>query len=70
MKWGVDGDGDGVRNPFSMPDAIASIGNLLTKSGWRENGDEKKNRNAIWLYNHSDVYVNTIMKLYGELSKT
>jgi membrane-bound lytic murein transglycosylase B len=70
MKWGADGDDDGVRNPFSMQDATASIANLLTKSGWRENGDEKKNRSAIWLYNHSDVYVNTIMKLYAELSKT
>jgi membrane-bound lytic murein transglycosylase B len=69
MKWGADGDDDGVRNPFSMQDAIASIANLLKKSGWREKGDEKKNRGAIWLYNHSDVYVNTIMKLYGELSK-
>jgi len=69
MKWGADGDDDGVRNPFSMPDAIASIANLIKKSGWRENGDEKKNRNAIGLYNHSDVYVNTIMKLYEELLK-
>jgi membrane-bound lytic murein transglycosylase B len=69
-KWGVDGDGDGEKNPFRMPDAMASIANLLKKSGWRENGDEKKNRNAIWLYNHSDVYVNTIMKLYEELSQT
>ncbi len=68
MKWGADGDADGIRDPFSMPDAIASIANLLKKSGWRENGDEKKNRTAIWLYNHSDVYVNTIMKLYEELS--
>jgi membrane-bound lytic murein transglycosylase B len=70
MKWGADGDDDGVRNPFNMQDAIASIANLLKKSGWRENGDEKKNRAAIWLYNHSDVYVNTIMKLYEDLSKT
>jgi len=70
MKWGADGDDDGIRNPFCMPDAIASIANLLKKSGWRENGDEKKNRTAIWLYNHSDVYVNTIMKLYEELLKT
>lgn len=68
MKWGADGDDDGIRNPFCMEDAIASIANLLKKSGWRENGDEKKNRMAIWLYNHSDVYVNTIMKLYEELS--
>jgi membrane-bound lytic murein transglycosylase B len=70
MKWGADGDDDGVRNPFNIQDAIASIANLLKKSGWRENGDEKKNRTAIWLYNHSDVYVNTIMNLYEELLKT
>jgi membrane-bound lytic murein transglycosylase B len=70
MKWGADGDNDGVRNPFSMPDAIASIASLLKTSGWRENGDEKKNRTAIRLYNHSDVYVNTIMKLYQDLLRS
>ncbi|HVN72159.1 MAG TPA: lytic murein transglycosylase [Desulfomonilia bacterium] len=66
-KWGVDGDGNGEKNPFDLFDAMASTANLLKKSGWRENGTEKNNRTAIWLYNHSDVYVNTIMKLYREL---
>jgi membrane-bound lytic murein transglycosylase B len=70
MRWGADGNGDGIRDPFFMSDAVASCANLLKKSGWRENGDEKSNRYAIWLYNHSDVYVNTIMEIYAELLRT
>ena len=67
-KYGEDGDADGRKDPFSLPDAMASIAGFLKKSGWRENGDEKRNRQALWIYNHSDIYVNTILKIYQELS--
>jgi membrane-bound lytic murein transglycosylase B len=50
-----------------MPDAIASIANYLKKSGWTDTGPEDKRRTAIWLYNHSEIYVNTILKIYREL---
>lgn len=69
-KYGVDGNGDGRKDPFDMADAMASIGSYLRKSGWREDGDEQRLRTAIWRYNHSDIYVNTILKLYRELSTT
>jgi membrane-bound lytic murein transglycosylase B len=65
--FGVDGDSDGRTDPFSMPDAIASIANYLKKSGWNDAGPEGKQRKAIWLYNHSETYVKTILKLYREL---
>ncbi|HWR68830.1 MAG TPA: lytic murein transglycosylase, partial [Desulfomonilia bacterium] len=67
-KYGVDGDGDGKKDPFNMADAMASIASYLKSSGWREDGDEQRRRTAIWRYNHSDIYVNTILKLYQELS--
>ncbi len=67
-NYGEDGNGDGRKDPFSMPDALASIAGFLKKSGWREDGDEKRNRQALWIYNHSDIYVNTILKIYRELS--
>lgn len=67
-KYGVDGNGDGRKDPFDMTDAMASIGSYLQKAGWKENGDEQRLRTAIWRYNHSDIYVNTILKLYRELS--
>ncbi len=67
MKFGVASDPDGRIDPFYMPDAIASIANYLKESGWTETGPEDKRRTAIWLYNHSEIYVNTILKIYREL---
>ena len=34
MKFGVDGDNNGHRNPWSTADALASTANYLSKSGW------------------------------------
>ena len=35
LKYGVDLNGDGVRNPNSMPDCIGSIAKFLNHNGWR-----------------------------------
>jgi membrane-bound lytic murein transglycosylase B len=69
LKFGIDGDFDGVRDPFNMTDAMASIANYLKLAGWDEEAGEERLRKAIWHYNHSQVYVNTVMMLYQELSK-
>ena len=34
LKHGVDGDGNGHRNPWSTGDALASTANYLSNSGW------------------------------------
>lgn len=68
-SYGIDGDEDGIRNPFNMRDAKASIGHYLKSSGWSEDASLETKRDAIWQYNHSRVYVNTIMLLYDELSR-
>ena len=68
-SYGIDGDEDGIRNPFNMADAKASIGYYLKSSGWSEYAPEETKRDAIWQYNHSRVYVNTIMLLYDELGR-
>jgi membrane-bound lytic murein transglycosylase B len=68
-SYGVDGDGDGIVNPFNMKDAIASMGHYLKSSGWSEDASIGKKRNALWHYNRSQVYVNTVMMLYEELGK-
>ncbi len=66
-NYGVDGDADGRIDPFCMADAMASIAHFLNHSGWTETGPDQKKRAALWCYNHSEIYVNTIMKLYQEL---
>ena len=68
-SYGVDGDGDGIINPFNMKDATATMGHYLKSSGWSENAPIEKKRNAVWHYNRSQVYVNTVMMLYEELGK-
>lgn len=68
-SYGVDGDGDGIISPFNMKDAKASIGHYLKSSGWSEDASVEKKRKAVWRYNRSLVYVNTIMMLYEELGK-
>ncbi len=67
IKYGVDGNGDGRRNPFDMDDAIASIGNYLKLSGWKEDAPLEKKRQAVWAYNHYMIYVNTVMMVYDML---
>lgn len=68
-SYGVDGDGDGIASPFNMKDAQASMAHYLKSSGWSENASDEKKRRAVFKYNRSEIYVNTIMMLYEELSK-
>ncbi len=66
INYFKDGNSDGIRDPFAMEDAIASIANYLNKSGWNE--DETSRKNAIWSYNHHSYYVKTVMGIFKELS--
>src|SRR4030042_2453790 len=68
-SYGVDGDGDGIASPFNMKDAKASMAHYLKSSGWSEKASNERKRKAVFQYNRSEVYVNTIMMLYEELSK-
>jgi membrane-bound lytic murein transglycosylase B len=67
--FGIDADGDGTASPFNMADAKLSMGNYLRKYGWREDAPLEQKRKAIWYYNHSDVYVNTVMMIYEQLGR-
>ncbi len=66
-KYGRDGNGDGKTDPFDMQDALASMAGYIRSSGWREGSGEAVMRSALWHYNHSDVYANTVLKIYREL---
>jgi len=70
LKFGVDGGPDSRIDPFSMTDAIASIANYMKLAGWTDGeagNAEQRKRKAIWTYNHHEIYVNTVMKIYEEL---
>jgi len=65
--FGVDGDGDGVADPNNLTDATHSMGQYLRKYGWKEPASDEAKRKALWHYNRSRVYVNTVMMVYDKL---
>jgi len=61
LRFGVDG-GDGRVDIFRVRDAVLSMGNYLRSHGLTGDlGDESSLRAALFRYNHSETYVNTIM---------
>ena len=65
--FGIDGDNDGLASPFNMADANFSMGHYLKKFGWAEDASLEQKRKAVWYYNRSQVYVNTVMLVYETL---
>ncbi|RJQ79157.1 MAG: protein MltB [Desulfobacteraceae bacterium] len=63
LVYGRDGDGDGRIDLFTDADAIFSIANYLKNYGWKPGLDREKAFKAVYHYNHSKYYVNTILKI-------
>ena len=61
LKYAVDGNGDGKADLFDVEDALASLGNILRAMGWKQPMSDEAMRKVFYGYNHSQVYVNTIM---------
>jgi membrane-bound lytic murein transglycosylase B len=70
LRFGVDANQDGVVSLFHEADAIWSTANYLANSGWRDSLSHEERRSVIWKYNHSDAYVDTVLKLAKELGLT
>jgi membrane-bound lytic murein transglycosylase B len=63
--WGVDANGDGVRDPYDPEDAIFGAARYLNASGMPVD-----TYNAIFAYNHADWYVAEVLAnaaCYGSL---
>lgn len=67
LRFAVDGDGDGKADLFDTADALASLGNILVAMGWKDGMTEKEMRKVFYAYNHSKVYVNTILNAASRL---
>lgn len=63
IPYGDDGDGDGVVNLFSVPDAIFSAAKYLNKHGWAQGIGVDKQRSVLKRYNNLNIYANTILAL-------
>ena len=63
MHYAKDGNGDGTIDLFNHADAQASVANFLKKHGWKPGIDRKKKQKVVHHYNHSDDYVDTILRI-------
>ena len=68
LAYARDGNQDGVIDLFTHADAMASIASFLKRFGWKPGIDTEKAKKIIYRYNHSDYYVNTILKIADLLS--
>lgn len=60
--YGIDGDGDGVKNIYDVDDAIFSAANYLSQN--RAGTDV---RSALLRYNHSNAYVEKVLSIARSL---
>jgi membrane-bound lytic murein transglycosylase B len=60
-RFGVDGAGHGCIDLYNTADAIYSLANYLNYHGFKPGAGIESQRKALYHYNHSLVYVNTIM---------
>lgn len=59
---GRDGNGDGVKNPHNMYDAMASTAGYLCRAvGGTEALSDAALRRAYYSYNHSQKYVSDVL---------
>jgi membrane-bound lytic murein transglycosylase B len=63
LAYGKDGNNDGTIDLNTHADAMASIANYLKRHGWRPGISRKKAEKVIHHYNHSDYYVNIVLKI-------
>jgi len=54
--FGVDADGDGDKDPYSVPDSVFATANVLHTEGAPANWHD-----AIFAYNHAEWYVNDVL---------
>ena len=57
LRFGVDGDNDGVLDLFTPADAIVSVASYLRGHGWKPGMTPAERDKVVYAYNHSDLYV-------------
>ena len=63
-RWGMDGDGDGLANPWDPEDAIYAAARYLAAAG--AHSDLSR---AIFAYNHAQWYVDDVLELAAVLAE-
>jgi membrane-bound lytic murein transglycosylase B len=69
LAYARDGNGDDRIDLFDHADAIASVANYLKTFGWKPGISREKAEKAVFAYNRSSYYVNTILTIADLLGK-
>ncbi|OQY00926.1 MAG: protein MltB [Desulfobacteraceae bacterium 4572_130] len=64
-----DGNKDGNITLFNHTDAIYSVANYLKHFGWEPSITRQKQHKILYKYNHSNYYVDTLLKISDSLNK-
>lgn len=67
LAYARDGNQDGRIDLFNPSDAIMSIANYLKNFGWKPGISNEAAFDVVYRYNHSKVYVTTILKIADQL---
>ena len=67
LKFGVDADGDGGVDLFTTRDAIVSVASYFKGHGWKEGLGRREQKDVVYAYNHSDLYVLAVMTIADKL---
>ncbi len=62
-----DGNNDGRIDLFDHHDAIFSVANYLKHHGWKPGISRQRQHEVLFRYNHSNYYVDTLMKISDRL---
>ena len=70
-NYAIDGNGDGIRQPYVWSDVFASVGNYLVKNGYpvSDPSEGSKVYKSVYAYNHADNYVKAVLELRDQLKK-
>jgi membrane-bound lytic murein transglycosylase B len=63
LRFGVDGDKDGIVSLHNESDAIWSAANYLASFGFRKEIPLQEKRSIIWRYNKSPSYIDAVLGL-------
>jgi len=63
LRYGMDGDKDGIVSLHDEEDALWSTANYLANFGYRDDIPLQEKRSIIWRYNKSKSYIDTILKV-------
>ena len=65
LRWGMDGDGDGVADPWNPEDAVYAAARYLAAAGAHDDLSR-----GVFAYNHAQWYVDDVLRLAAVFRKS